>query len=115
MSIIVLSADLLFAWRGTASDWRLPISNGTSVGGPSEIPNGLALCSIHHKALDRGALGLAPMAEGFKVLISDKVDGESDATRWFWDCKTMPLRHPSNSASEPKAEFVRWHTSQVFR
>lgn len=86
-----------------------------SAGGPSEVPNGLALCSIHHKALDRGALGLAPIAEGFKVLLSDKVDGESDATRWFWDCQDMPLRHPRNNEFQPKAEFVRWHTREVFR
>ena len=76
-----------------------------SHGGPDEVPNGLALCSIHHKALDRGALGLAPISEGFKVLISDKVEGESDATRWFWDCQDMPLRHLGivNSSRKPNS------------
>ena len=86
-----------------------------SAGGPSNVPNGLALCSIHHKALDRGALGLAPTAKGYKVLISDKVHGESDATRWFWDCQAMPLRHPRSSTFAPKPEFVQWHTREVFR
>ena len=86
-----------------------------SAGGPNTVPNGLALCSIHHKALDRGALGLAPTAKGFKVLISDKVHGESGATRWFWDCRNAPLRHPRNSEFEPKTEFVKWHTREVFR
>lgn len=86
-----------------------------SAGGPNNVTNGLALCSIHHKALDRGALGLAPTAKGFKVLISDKVHGEGDATRWFWDCQDMPLRHPRSSTFEPKPEFVQWHTREVFR
>ena len=86
-----------------------------SAGGPSKVPNGLALCSIHHKALDRGALGLAPVAGGFKVLISAKVYGESDATRWFWDCHNAPLRSPRSSEFKPKAEFVKWHTREVFR
>ena len=86
-----------------------------SAGGPNNVPNGLALCSIHHKALDRGALGLAPTAKGFKVLISDKVHGESDATRWFWDCQAMPLQHPRSSTFAPKPEFVQWHTREVFR
>ena len=86
-----------------------------SAGGPSKIPNGLALCSMHHKALDRGALGLAPVAGGFKVLISAKVHSESDATRWFWDCHDAPLRHPRGSEFKPKAEFVKWHTREVFR
>ena len=86
-----------------------------SAGGPDEVPNGLALCSIHHKALDRGALGLASTAKGYKVLISDKVHGESDATRWFWDCQAMPLQHPRSSTFAPKPEFVQWHTREVFR
>ena len=73
-----------------------------SAGGPDEVPNGLALCSIHHKALDRGALGLAPTAGGFKVRISDKVDGKSETTRWFWDCQGRPLRHPRRSTSSRK-------------
>ena len=86
-----------------------------SYGGPDEVPNGLALCMMHHKALDRGALGLEQTDDGLKVVISDKVHGEWDATRWFWDCHNRPLRHPVSSASEPKIEYVRWHTSQVFR
>ncbi|MBC9219682.1 HNH endonuclease, partial [Escherichia coli] len=27
-------------------------------GGPSEIPNGRALCAIHHKAFDQGSICL---------------------------------------------------------
>ena len=86
-----------------------------SSGGPSRVPNGLALCSIHHKALDRGGLGLAPSAGGFKVLISSKVYGESEATRWFWDCHDTPLRHPRCDEFRPEAKFVKWHTREVFR
>ena len=86
-----------------------------SAGGPSKVPNGLALCSIHHKALDRGALGLAPVAGEFKVLISAKVRSENDATRWFWDCHDAPLRHPRSSEFNPKVEFVKWHAREVFR
>ena len=115
MSIVAPSAALIFVWKMNSWDWRLPTSNGTRAGGPDEVPNGLALCSIHHKALDRGALGLAPTAKGYKVLISDKVHGESDATRWFWDCQAMPLRHPRSSTFAPKPEFVQWHTREVFR
>ena len=85
-----------------------------SAGGPDKVPNGLALCSIHHKALDRGALGLVPAAGGFKVLISAKVYGESDTTRWFWDCHGALLRHPRSGDFKPKAEFVKWHTREVF-
>ncbi len=86
-----------------------------SAGGPSEVPNGLALCSIHHKALDRGALGLAPATGGFTILISAKVNDENAATRWFWDCHGTSLRPPHSSEFNPRAEFVEWHEREVFR
>ena len=86
-----------------------------AVGGPSKVPNGLALCSIHHKALDRGALGLAPVAGEFRVLVSSKVCGESEAAQWFWECHSGPLRLPRSSELKPKAEFVKWHAREVFR
>lgn len=86
-----------------------------SAGGPNKVPNGLALCSIHHKALDRGAIGLTPAARGFTVLISAKVHDESEATRWFWDCHGAPLRPPRSGGFKPKAEFVKWHSREVFR
>ncbi|EOZ0579212.1 phosphorothioated DNA-binding restriction endonuclease, partial [Escherichia coli] len=41
-------------------------------GGPCEIPNGLALCAIHHKAFDKGSIGLD---ENMRVLVSDAVNG----------------------------------------
>ena len=100
--------DELLGLEAAHIKWR-------SAGGPDKVPNGLALCSIHHKALDRGALGLASAARGFKVLISAKVYGESDTTRRFWDCHGAPLRHPRSSEFKPKDEFVKWHTHEVFR
>ena len=30
-----------------------------NLGGPDKLDNGLALCSLHHKLFDRGALGLS--------------------------------------------------------
>ncbi|BDR35198.1 hypothetical protein PDY_22460 [Photobacterium damselae subsp. damselae] len=38
--------------------------------GPCEVSNGLALCSIHHKAFDRGAIILD---SNFKVRVSPAV------------------------------------------
>ena len=35
-----------------------------AAGGPDEVANGLALCGLHHKAFDRGALGLEPIEAG---------------------------------------------------
>ncbi|BBP36477.1 endonuclease [Escherichia coli] len=40
--------------------------------GPCEVPNGLALCAIHHKAFDRGSIGLD---ENMRVVVSGAVNG----------------------------------------
>lgn len=59
-------------------------------GGPCEIPNGLALCAIHHKAFDKGSIGLD---ENMRVLVSDAVNGGGIVERLFWDFdgKTIAL------------------------
>ena len=41
-------------------------------GGPDTPENGIAMCSLHHKAFDRGALGLSE--EGM-ILVSQHLHG----------------------------------------
>ena len=75
----------------------------------------MATCTIHHKALDRDALGLESRDQGFKVLISSEVHGQSEAVEWLRDFHDRPLRSPQSSGAEPGFEFVKWHTREVFR
>lgn len=84
-------------------------------GGPDEVPNGLALCWLHHKAFDRGALGLAAVSKGFKVLVSSEVSGVTPPRHWFLDFHDQELRPPRNRHLDPNREFVRWHQQEVFR
>ena len=87
-----------------------------AAGGPDIVPNGLALCVVHHKALYRGALGLQHDEEGrLKILISSEVSGLSGAVRWLLDFHHQPLRRPQHRAWEPRPDFVNWHTREVFR
>ena len=86
-----------------------------AAGGPDIVPNGLALCIVHHKALDRGALGLESAGGGFRVLVSSEVHGQSDALRWFRDFHHAPLRRPQAGEPEPGVEYVKWHAREVFR
>lgn len=87
-----------------------------AAGGPDEVANGLALCGLHHKALDRGALGLAAdEIGGYKVLVSSDVHGRSASIRWFLDYHDKPLRAPRNRSLDPDPKFVKWHQKQVFR
>ena len=86
-----------------------------SAGGPDEIQNGLALCGFHHKAFDRGAWGLQPEARGYQIKISSEVHGRSRALRWLRDYNGKGLQFPQKKDWLPAAEFVRWHTREVFR
>ena len=59
--------------------------------GPDDLDNGLALCSLHHKLLDRGALGLT--AAG-RVLVSEAYTARTEAGRRVYDL------HDTGAASE---------------
>jgi len=80
-------------------------------GGSDDVPNGLALCTIHHKALDRGAIGIS---EELRVLVSCDVSGRS-VKQWFDSFIGKALGTPGRSDWLPAAEYVRWHRQQVFR
>ncbi len=84
-------------------------------GGPDDVRNGLALCGLHHKALDRGAIGMEPTASGFQVLISAEVNGQSEAMRWLLDYAGQALRQPQSTEWAPDPSFVDWHRKEVFR
>ena len=82
--------------------------------GPDHVTNGLALCLLHHKALDRGAMGLEERkGTGFKVLISRQVRGER--TERLVDFRGRPIRSPRTPHMAPAPSFVAWHRSEVFR
>ena len=88
-----------------------------SHGGPDRVTNGLALCTLHHGAFDRGAIGLEQAAEAasYRVVVSQYVHGTSAAVRWLLDYHGRMLRPPQASAGRPDAAHVAWHGKQVFR
>ena len=88
-----------------------------SHGGPDLVTNGLALCTFHHGAFDRGALGLDENASGvgYRVVVSPLVNGQSAARDWLRDYHGEPLRPPQSGAAEPDGAHVAWHAKQVFR
>lgn len=81
-------------------------------GGPCEIPNGLALCAIHHKAFDKGSIGLD---EDMRVLVSPAVNGTGIVRSLFWDFKGKQITLPMGRRDYPKEGFVEWHRREVFR
>lgn len=86
-----------------------------AAGGPDIVPNGLALCMFHHKALDVGALGLERVGGEVKVLVSSEVNGRSAGVRQLLDYRGAPLRPPQSASLAPGPGFVAWHRREVFR
>lgn len=88
-----------------------------SHGGPDHVANGLALCTFHHGAFDRGAIGL-DKAEGeadYRLVVSQEVHGLSPAVNWLLDFHDRPIRPPQRGTGKPAERYVEWHTGQVFR
>lgn len=102
-------ADDLFGLDAAHIRWH-------SHGGPDTIPNGLALCAFHHRALDRGAIGLEPIpGDGFALLVSRRLSGRSETLRQLVDARGRPLRPPQEPEFLPNLDFVAWHRKQVFQ
>lgn len=81
-------------------------------GGPDIEPNGLALCSLHHKLLDRGAY---TFSQDRRVLVSQDVSGSFGLDEYLLRHHGTPLRAPQSTAYLAAPEFLGWHEREVFR
>lgn len=86
-----------------------------AAGGPDAVPNGLALCTLHHRTFDRGAIGLARVPDGFRLIVSESVNGQSEPLRRLLARHGRPVRGPQRSCQRPRRDFVDWHRREVFR
>jgi hypothetical protein len=57
-----------------------------NLGGPDELNNGIARCSLHHKLFDRGALDLD---EEYRILVSGVFSARTDAAQRIYDCTAV--------------------------
>lgn len=84
---------------------------GFNLGVPDELDNGLALCSLHHKLFDRGALGLSP---DLTVLVSPGYTARAEASKRVYDLHGRELQ-PRPGAATPAEHHRVWHQEQVFK
>ena len=80
--------------------------------GPDCIDNGLALCALHHRLFDRGALGLD---ENRQILVSQHMmlrEDESPVPVKQLVGALMRLPQPGYDA--PAVSFIRWHYRNLF-
>jgi len=80
-------------------------------GGPDELDNGLALCSLHHKLFDRGVVGLD---DGLRVVVSRSFSARTVEGKRVYEIHGRGLQ-PRPGTRLPAEEHVHWHTSEVFK
>ncbi len=81
-------------------------------GGPDTTDNGLACCSIHHQAFDRGAITISDQLE---ILVSSRLHGGGKLDDLFLALHGSPLPMPNLNGAQPRREFLAWHRNEVFR
>lgn len=80
-------------------------------GGPDSPDNGLALCSLHHKLLDRGAIGLRDPGT---ISVSESFSAVGAMGRAVYELHGRELR-PRPGTALPADEYVLWHRLEVFK
>lgn len=80
--------------------------------GPDDISNGLALCALHHKMLDKGALHVT---EDLYLLVSEAVHGSAPHLSRLRDHHGERIQTPQRTTYYPDGEVVTWHVKEVFR
>ena len=79
--------------------------------GPDDLDNGLALCVLHHKLFDLGALGLNL---SLRVLVSGMFTARTSAGRAVYELHGRPLT-PRPGTVTPSAGHITWHSREVFK
>ena len=82
-----------------------------NLGGPDSEDNGLALCSLHHKLYDRGAIGLD---QDHRIHVSGSYSARTESAKRIYDLHDKQLR-PRRGTVLPGLEHIAWHTTQVFK
>ena len=82
-------------------------------GGPDAVDNGLCLCSLHHKLLDSGVLGLT---DDHRLLVSMHFVARTAATRSLvLDYTGRELIAPQAGQPRVASGHIAWHRDQVFK
>jgi putative restriction endonuclease len=81
-------------------------------GGPDILENGIACCTFHHQALDRGAIG---MDSSFRIVVSSRLHGGGLLSDLFLRLHGKSVILPSRKLAFPRQEYIEWHRHEVFR
>ena len=84
-------------------------------GGPDNADNGLCLCSFHHRAFDRGAIGLTKRRDTYSVMVSEDVNGIGPNVNLLQNYEGKEIYTVTDITKRPNPDYVAWHRDQVFR
>lgn len=80
-------------------------------GGPDREENGIALCSLHHKLFDRGAITLD---KNFVLRVAENAHGTCGFVEWLMRYHGKPIRRPQSPQYYPADNYINWHVREVF-
>ena len=83
-----------------------------AAGGPDDVANALALCSLHHKAFDMGAIGFT---DDHRITVSQAFNGSRRAHEVIGDLNGASLQPPQAGMPRPAEMHRRWHEVEVFK
>lgn len=81
-----------------------------AAGGPDSEENGVALCVLHHRLLDRGAIGIS---DDYRILVSQSVHGGTQVANSVTQYAGHPLRQPQRGTPQIADQYIRWHYGEV--
>ena len=81
--------------------------------GPDIVSNGVALCAIHHKLLDYGAIGFN---DDLELVAAHGLHGSrAQLDNLIYDYVGHQISLPRNRIEEPSVEYVRWQRKEIFK
>jgi putative restriction endonuclease len=104
--------DLQLGMSGTPIGLEAAHIKWKQARGPDDVSNGIALCALHHKMLDKGALHIT---EDLHLLVSEAIHGSEPHLSRLRDRHGDRIHTPQRTTYYPDGEVVTWHVNEVFR
>ena len=80
------------------------------------VTNGVALCALHHRLLDRGAFTLTPTSYTETVVeVAENAHGGAGFERWLLAFHGLPIAEPVRPDYRIAEPSLTWHRREVFK
>jgi putative restriction endonuclease len=80
--------------------------------GPDLVSNGLALCVLHHKMLDRGIIHVNT---DLRLIVAEDINGSTPHRERLLERHGEDIYTPQRVEYAPDKDYLHWHVNEVFR